>query len=149
MSGNGGSLDPDIRHIRACLQLRSYTPKISLAETWRQTSHLSLHIIPTTKHKYKTKKQEERRERDARAMKTFEAEVSSISEDMERHVLEASYTLRDGLEKAEKATSTIQAELDADDRLVQGDMEYVKVREATGGQSFQQRNWNRILIPNL
>ncbi|CBJ30237.1 conserved unknown protein [Ectocarpus siliculosus] len=72
------------------------------------------------------KKQAERRERDARAIETFEAGVSAISEDMEQRVLEASYALRDGLEEAEEAVATIRAELGADDQLVQGDMAYVE-----------------------
>ncbi|CAM9400850.1 unnamed protein product [Ectocarpus fasciculatus] len=72
------------------------------------------------------KKQAERRERDARAVQTFEAGVSAISEDMEQRVLEASYALRDGLEEAEEAVATIRAELDVDDQLVQGDMAYVE-----------------------
>ncbi|CAB1112029.1 unnamed protein product [Ectocarpus sp. CCAP 1310/34] len=72
------------------------------------------------------KKQAERRERDARAIETFEAGVSAISEDMEQRVLEASYALRDGLEEAEEAVATILAELGVDDQLVQGDMAYVE-----------------------
>lgn len=71
--------------------------------------------------------QEERRERDARAMKTFEAGVAAISEEMEQKVLEASYTLRDGLEEAEQAVATVRGELDVDDQLVEGDMAYVEV----------------------
>ncbi|CAN0179979.1 unnamed protein product, partial [Ectocarpus sp. 8 AP-2014] len=67
-----------------------------------------------------------RRERDARAIETFEAGVSAISEDMEQRVLEASYALRDGLEEAEEAVATIRAELGVDDQLVQGDMAYVE-----------------------
>lgn len=72
--------------------------------------------------------QEERRERDARAIKTFEAGVAAISEEMEQKVLEASYALRDGLEEAEQAVATVRGELDVDDRLVEGDMAYVEVR---------------------
>ncbi|CAM9256084.1 unnamed protein product [Ectocarpus sp. 12 AP-2014] len=72
------------------------------------------------------KKQAERRERDARAIETFEAGVSAISEDMEQRVLEASYALREGLEEAEEAVATIRAELGVDDQLVQGDMAYVE-----------------------
>lgn len=71
--------------------------------------------------------QAERRERDALAVKTFEAGVAAISEDMELRVLEASYTLRDGIEEAEKAVALVRAEMDMDDRLVQGDMAYVEV----------------------
>lgn len=71
--------------------------------------------------------QAERRERDARAIETFEAGVSAISEDMEQRVLEASYALREGLEEAEDAVATIRAELGLDDQLVQGDMTYVEV----------------------
>lgn len=71
--------------------------------------------------------QEERRERDARAIKTFEAGVAAISEEMEQNVLEASYALRDGLEEAEQAVASVRAELDVDDRLVEGDMAYVEV----------------------
>eukprot|EP00903_Cladosiphon_okamuranus_P015016 g13894.t1 len=72
------------------------------------------------------RKQEERRERDARSIKTFEAGVAAISEEMEQKVLEASYALRDGLEKAEEAVAAVRAELDMDDRLVEGDMTYVE-----------------------
>ncbi|CAM9313803.1 unnamed protein product, partial [Hapterophycus canaliculatus] len=68
------------------------------------------------------RKQAERRERDALAVKAFEAGVASISEDMERRVLDASYTLRDGLEEAEKAVAAVRAAMDIDDQLVQGDM---------------------------
>lgn len=71
--------------------------------------------------------QEERRERDARAIKAFEAGVAAISEEMEQKVLAASYALRDGLEEAEQAVAAVRAELDADDRLVEGDMAYVEV----------------------
>lgn len=73
------------------------------------------------------KLQAERRERDARAVRTFEGAVAAISEDMERRVLEASYTLRDGAEATEEAVAAIRKELDIDDRLVEGDMPYVEV----------------------
>lgn len=53
--------------------------------------------------------------------------MAAISADMEQKVLEASYTLRDGLEEAEEAVSAIRKELGVDDRLVQGDMAYVEV----------------------
>lgn len=71
--------------------------------------------------------QAERRERDTQAIKTFEAAVAAISEEMEKRVLEASYTLRDGLEEAEQAVGAVRGELDVDEKLVQGDMTYVEV----------------------
>lgn len=71
--------------------------------------------------------QAERRERDARAIRTFEGALAAISEEMEQRVLEASYALRDGLEAAEQAVTAIRKELDVDDLLVQGDMPYVEV----------------------
>lgn len=70
-----------------------------------------------------------RRERDARASEDFEAGVVTISEDMERRVLEASYRLRDGLEEVEEAVSIVRRELYMDHRLVEGNMAYVKVRK--------------------
>ncbi|CAM9618005.1 unnamed protein product [Scytosiphon promiscuus] len=72
------------------------------------------------------RKQAERRERDALAVKAFEAGVAAISEDMEQRVLEASYALREGLEDAERAVADVRAEMDVDDRLVQGDMGHVE-----------------------
>lgn len=53
--------------------------------------------------------------------------MAAISEEMEQKVLEASYALRDGLEEAEQAVADVRAELDVDDRLVEGDMAYVEV----------------------
>lgn len=53
--------------------------------------------------------------------------MAAISEEMEQKVLEASYALRDGLEAAEQAVASVRAELDVDDRLVEGDMAYVEV----------------------
>lgn len=72
-------------------------------------------------------RQADRRERDAQAIKAFEAGVATISEEMEQRVLEASYALREGLEEAEQAVATVREELGVDDRLVQGDMAYVEV----------------------
>lgn len=74
---------------------------------------------------------DERRQRDARAIEVFEAGVAAISERMEQHVLDVSYTLREGLEEAEGAVNVIREELGRDDVLVCGDMEYVEVRELT------------------
>lgn len=53
--------------------------------------------------------------------------MATISEEMEQRVLEASYTLREGLEEAEQAVAAVREELDVDDCLVQGDMAYVEV----------------------
>ncbi len=71
--------------------------------------------------------QADRRERDAQAIKAFEAGVATISEEMEQRVLEASYALREGLEEAEQAVNAVREELNVDDCLVQGDMAYVEV----------------------
>ncbi|CAM9524177.1 unnamed protein product, partial [Sphacelaria rigidula] len=68
----------------------------------------------------------ERRERDVHAIRRFEAAVAAISEEMERRVLETSYTLRDDLEGIEQAVTVTRKELDDDDRLVEGDMPYVE-----------------------
>lgn len=73
--------------------------------------------------------QAERRERDTQAIKTFEAGVAAISEEMEKRVLDASYALRDGLEEAEQAVAAVRGELDVDERLVEGDMAYVEVKK--------------------
>eukprot|EP00904_Undaria_pinnatifida_P004042 jgi/Undpi1/13639/HiC_scaffold_9.g03293.m1 len=72
------------------------------------------------------RKQADRRERDARAIKAFDAGVAAISEDMEQRVLEASYALRDSLGEADDAISATRKELDVDGILVQGDMAYVE-----------------------
>lgn len=71
-----------------------------------------------------------RRERDTRAVTSFEAALGDISERMEQRVLETSYALRDGLEAAEESISSIRKELDIDEQLMQGDISYVEVKRS-------------------
>lgn len=90
-------------------------------------------------------RQVDRRDRDAQAVKEYEAALVEVSEEMERRVLDASHAFRERHELVGDAISSLQKELDDDHRLVTEDMSYVEVRDEFPHQSRARalQSWAR------